>query len=331
MSALQPATLVLGGSGFVGRRVVRSALARAARSASDPTDDEELEDVVISASREPALGLDGSETGLVLATFDVAKHGGAAELLDAFAPRRIVLLTALARIADCDAYPGYARALNVELPGDVAQWTAKHGARLVHVSTDLVFGAAAPPVAGFAETDAPAPTSNYGRQKLEGERRVLATDPAALVVRLPLLWDARGAGCGASEPLLEALAKGGRPKLFVDEWRTPLFVDDAAGALVELAHGSARGVLHVAGPERITRHELGTSLAIASGMPPAEVRRRIAAVKRADVGMEATRPADVCLDSTKARTEHGLVLPGASQVLARLAREHRARSGAERL
>ncbi|MBK7875815.1 MAG: sugar nucleotide-binding protein [Planctomycetes bacterium] len=326
MQALQHATVVFGGSGFVGRHVVRAALAHARAAAREG---KRRAEVVISASREPEHGLDGTEDpNLVLATFDVATRDEPERLLDDLAPRRVILLTGMARIADCDAYPGYARALNVDLPARVARWTAARGARLVHVSTDLVFGAVSPPLEGFREEDEPAPVSNYGRTKLEGERNVRAADPAALVARLALCWDARGAGCGANAPLLDVLSTGARPALFTDEWRTPILVTEAATALVQLAHGSARGVLHVAGRERITRHELGVSLALASGVPLADVRRRIQAVTRAAAGLDKTRPADVCLDARRAREEHGLVLPGASEVFARIAREARARSEA---
>lgn len=321
---LRDATLIFGGSGFLGRHAVRAALAAADARAKRSRKRAEL---VFSASREPERALDGSEERLYCIPFDVAGRGSTEELLDAVAPKRVLLLTAMASIADCDAYPGYARALNVEFPGRVARWTAANGARLVQVSTDLVFGAEAPPDGGFRATDAPAPMSNYGALKLQGERAVVAADPDALVARLPLCWDERGRGAGAGEELLAAVERGARPKLFTDEWRTPLHVEDAARALVELAHARASGLLHVAGPERITRYDLGLSLLIATGEKPADARARIAATTRKDEGLERSRPGDVCLDSTRARTELGLALPGVSQALARIARARKA--GAE--
>jgi dTDP-4-dehydrorhamnose reductase len=235
------------------------------------------------------------------------------------APSRVILLTALASIADGEKYPGLARALNTDFPGRVAGACAKIGARLVHVSTDLVFGAVAPGENGFSERDTPAPVSNYGRTKLAGERAVLAALPSALVVRLPLCWDEDGRGAGASTPLVAAVRAGERPGLFTDEWRTPLFAADAGELLVRCAWLEAEGLLHVAGAERITRYDLGLSLLVARGFALEEARARVRAVTRADAGMDALRPGDVCLDATLARERHGLAPRGVSACLRALA------------
>ena len=45
--------------------------------------------------------------------------------------------------------------------------------------------------------------------------------------------------------------------LFTDEIRCPVAVQDLASALLELVGGDAAGVLNVAGPEAVSRHELG--------------------------------------------------------------------------
>jgi dTDP-4-dehydrorhamnose reductase len=191
-------------------------------------------------------------------------------------------------------------------------------ARLVHVSTDLVFGGDAPRAEGFCEDDPAAPISEYGRTKLAGERALLAACPEALVVRLPLCWDEHGAGCGAGTPLLEAVRKGEAPSLFTDEWRTPLHVGEAAEMLARCLRLRAHGLLHLGGPERITRYELGLSLLIASGLAPDAARARIHGGTRAEAGLEETRPGDVCLDSSRAREQHGLAPRGVSASL----REH---------
>lgn len=266
--------VVLGGTGFLGPHLLRAAAAAG------------FEPLAV-ARRAPDR-----------ARADVTDHAALECLVDATAPRAIVNAAALARIADCDADPGLARRVNADAAGAVARIAAARGLRLVYVSTDLVFGAASAPPGGFAERDEPSPASVYGATKLAGERAVLAAHPGALVVRLPLLCgDSLGRALGASDAVLAAVARGERPRLFRDEWRTPLDVADAAAAIVELVEGDASGTLHVAGPERMTRLELGLRALRAAGR--ADAATLVDSALRD--GQHAGRPADVSLDASHAR------------------------------
>jgi dTDP-4-dehydrorhamnose reductase len=283
------ATLVLGGSGFLGAHVVAAAIARANGQSE-----------VYSASRQPHVALAGSAARTV--PFDALRADAVDALFEEVSPRHVVLCTALAKINDCEAYPELARALNVELPRRVAFACAASGARLVTVSTDLVFGGGAPRASGYVESDPPAPVSHYGRTKTEGEAVVLAACASALVVRVPLLFGPSGGrGLGASDSLLAAIDRGERPRLCTDEWRTPLSVVEAAAALCELLDAKESGRLHVAGPHRITRFDLGLWVLRAKGRSLREAQAQVEPVRSADLGPVALRPADACLDSSRAR------------------------------
>jgi dTDP-4-dehydrorhamnose reductase len=50
--------------------------------------------------------------------------------------------------------------------------------------------------------------------------------------------------------------------------RKPVHVDDLADALLELAAGDYRGVLNVAGPDPISRFDLGILIARREGLDP---------------------------------------------------------------
>lgn len=285
--------LVLGASGFLGVRLVR-ALAVASDVGA-----------VFCASRRPTrgwAGFDGVEGGREALELDLA-DGDPAPFLERLRPTVCVLAAAVSRGDACEREPALAQLVNAVAPGRVAAWCARSGTRLVHVSTDLVFDGELADGARYREGDAPSPLHVYGRTKAEGERAVLAAHPAALVVRLPLLFgDSEGRAIGASDALLAALERGERPRLFVDEWRTPLDVDDAAAALVECARSEHRGLLHVAGPQRLSRHELGLEVLAASGAPAEEVGDRIEPVRRAGLDLDPPRPRDVSLDASEARS-----------------------------
>lgn len=287
LSTSRGTTLVLGGSGFLGAHVVAQA---------GPG--------VVVAGREqgPEEARRAGSPPAKFRKLDALVTGQLELVMDSVRPARVILCTALSSVADAEKYPGLARALNVEFPRLVAVWCARNRARLVHVSTDLVFGGNDPPPGGFREEDPPAPLSEYGRSKAAGEFAVLHADPTALVVRLPLLYgDSFGRGRGASDSLLAAIARGERPTLFTDEWRTPLDVEDAARALVELAGGDASGLLHVAGPVRLSRHDLGLVLLQSRGMSEAAARAAVRPSTRAEAGLAVTRARDASLDSGRAR------------------------------
>ncbi len=294
-------TLVLGGSGFLGAHVVAAAVrrARAEASLAEPGGPP-----VVSVARRPAEGPSFCQPRDAArhATRDLSLPGVVEELLERARPARVLCCAALATVAECERAPELARALNTELPARLGAACARAGVRLVHVSTDLVFGAHPAPAGGFGEEHAPAPLSLYGETKLAGERALLAACPGALVVRLPLLYgNSGGRGRGASDALLEAVDRDLVPPLFVDEWRTPLEVSNAAEALVEAALGAARGLLHVAGPERISRHGLGLAILRAMGLDEAEARAAVRAARRDEVPTAAPRAEDTSLRADRAR------------------------------
>ena len=181
------------------------------------------------------------------------------------------------------------------LGGAVNVAAAAAGARLVHLSTDVVFdGEKGAP---YVEEDEPTPLTEYGRAKADAERAVLAEHPGALVVRTSLIY-------GEARPgPQELLAADPDATFFTDEVRCPIQVGDLADALIELAATDLSGVLHVAGADRLSRHEFAELL----------VGRAVGAASTADAGV--VRPRDCSLAIDRARGVLRTRLRGAREVL----------------
>jgi dTDP-4-dehydrorhamnose reductase len=146
-------------------------------------------------------------------------------------------------------------AITVDGAENVAAEAARMGARLIHLSTDVVFdGRKGSP---YVEEDEPCPVSEYGRAKADSERRVLAVDPNALVVRTSLIVG--GAGHEPSKHELAALDP--EMTFYEDEIRCPIQVGDLASALLELAQLDVTGLLHVAGADALSRADLAELVA----------------------------------------------------------------------
>jgi dTDP-4-dehydrorhamnose reductase len=172
-------------------------------------------------------------------------------------------------------------AITVDGATNVAAAACSVGARLLHISTDVVFDGRKG--SAYVEEDEPSPVTEYGRAKAESEVRVRAAHPAALVVRTSLIVG----GPGHEPSKHERVALDSEMTFYEDEIRCPIQVGDLASALLELARLEATGVLHVAGPGALSRAELAELVAgrrVRKGPAP------------------AGRPLDCRLDCTRARS-----------------------------
>ncbi|MBX5492489.1 MAG: sugar nucleotide-binding protein [Chloroflexi bacterium] len=188
------------------------------------------------------------------------------------------------------------------------------GARVLLLSTDQVFDGRR---GGYREEDPPAPVNAYGAAKLAAEEAVVAA--SGLVVRTSLVYRLAPPDPGNHALLLAPLAQGRTPRLFVDERRSPIYVEDLAAALLELLIPPLReawerlGVarrLHVAGPEALDRYTFACQLAPCFGIPIT----RLQAARLATSGLD--RPADCSLDSRRARALLRTPLRAVATVLA---------------
>ena len=203
---------------------------------------------------------------------DVSDPQAAHALLRAVRPEVVIHTAAL------DRGPDLWR-VNVEGTRNLTQAARAGQARLVHLSSE-----AAPP----------APITPYGASKAAAEAVVQSLYPQAVIVRTSLILS-RHPLDKHSRMVLE-FASGVRPgALFTDEIRCPVGVEDLAAAVLELAQGSFSGILHLAGPDTLSRYALGRLVLEAEGLDP----DRAPAGTLAESGLY--RPADVRLDISLAR------------------------------
>jgi dTDP-4-dehydrorhamnose reductase len=236
----------------------------------------------------------GDLLGVRVQAVDLADPDAVARAFHVARPQVVLHAGALATVAECHREPERARQVNVQASALLADLSAAAGARIVLVSTDLVFDGAK---GNYDELDAPAPLSVYGRSKCEAEQAVLAR-PRSAAMRLSLLFGPTLTGRGSFfDRLVESLQTGQSVTCFADEWRTPLSLAEAARALVAVGASDFEGLLHMGGPERLSRLEMGLRLAAHLGADP----RLVVATGRAQVAAAEPRPRDTSLNSAKWR------------------------------
>lgn len=233
---------------------------------------------------------------------DLGDPAEAARLIAGIQPDVVVNAAAVAEPAACLQDPERAQRVNVDFPAALATAAAHARVRLLHLSTDQVFNGTGGP---FSRDSRPQPLNLYGRQKLAAEERVLAADPAAAVVRLPLLFGNSLTGRrSVHEKLFEQWAAGRTTPLFIDEWRQVCTADSVAAMLLALApRADLRGVFHWAGRQRVSRFEMGWALCRHFGVPEKWIR---AEARAQAPELVATRPRDLALDLSPLDRELGL-------------------------
>jgi dTDP-4-dehydrorhamnose reductase len=146
-------------------------------------------------------------------------------------------------------------AVNVALAAD--------GARLVFVSSDAVFGSRA---VAFDEHEPPCPATPYGAAKAAAETTIRTIRPDAVIARTSIIVGSDGDS--GEEQRVRRLAAGEPGTFFTGNIRRPVHVADLASALLELLTSDAEGIAHLAGPESLSRHQLGCLIAIRDGLDP---------------------------------------------------------------
>lgn len=176
-------------------------------------------------------------------------------------PDAIINCAAISNPAAVDADPSLAEKINVSLPRTLAQLSTHLGARLIHISTDMVFDGHSSQA--YRSTDMPNPTTTYGQTKLMAEREVLEHNPEdPVVLRIPILMGRSPRGNrSVHEKLLAQIRNGDRPKLFCDEIRQPTSAENVAEVILELTERrDLHGIFHWAGAEQLSRFEMGQRL-----------------------------------------------------------------------
>lgn len=225
---------VFGGSGFLGRHVVRALARRGYR--------------IRVAARRPDLAFFLQPLGRVGQIVAVQ-----ANLRDADSIRRAVagshIVINLVGILAESGSQGFQR-LQAQAPGEIAREAAAIGARMIHVS------------AIGADPDSP---SAYARSKAEGERNVFAASPEAVIFRPSLIFGPGDSFFNRFATLatyLPVLPLAGAQTRF-----QPVFAGDVAEAIARATDGKVAGgkVYELGGPEiatldRLVRYMLAVTM-----------------------------------------------------------------------
>lgn len=228
-------------------------------------------------------------------SLDLTNFKALPPLLDKINPDAIIHLAAVSDSTRCEQKPNSTRPLNVEAARQLAAWCAANHRAFVFASSDLVFDGEHAP---YAPHDAPHPVNEYGRQKLAAETGIRQAHPGAIIARLPLMYGEGGPGTSNTlTTMVQTLRSGKRLTLFTDEFRTPAYAGDVGRFLWKLTEGAENTILHLGGPEPISRYDMGMLVANTFDLNS----HLVMPGKQEETHLPAPRPRDVSMDIAAAR------------------------------
>lgn len=251
-SSASPAFLIIGGDGLVG-----NALVRKIRSESCP---------VIATSRR-----------LVTNSTDTLQFNLAGNAKDLFLDTRIpalakrgslvtFLTAAVTKIAECARDPQGTRLINVTNTVNLARELLLSGSAVVFLSSNAVFSGSVPYPTDLTEPD---PVTDYGRQKAEVEKTLLAIHagipeaPPLMIVRLTKV-------VARTLPLIghwiENLQVGLSIEAFHDRCLSPISLRYAVESLHRIGKSGKSGIYHVTGSGDLSYYNFARLLAESLGV-----------------------------------------------------------------
>ena len=257
--------------------------------------------------------LDGDQRFHALFTDVAGEDISMLDITDEAAVERAVADNDIHIIVNCAAYTAVdaaedneplAARLNAEAVGIMARVAKRHGARMVHVSTDYVFdGKGCIP---YTEDMSTNPQSAYGRTKLDGEQQLLDTlSSDAVILRTAWLYSPYGKNfvktmlmLGKDKPAL---------KVVFDQVGTPTCARDLAAAIVTVMsapqwHG---GVYHFSNEGVISWYDFTLAIHRLAGITTCDVQP----CHSDEFPAKANRPSYSVLDKTKFKTTFDVTVP----------------------
>ncbi len=198
--------------------------------------------------------------------------------LAAASPDVIINAAAYTAVDQAEDEPEVAMRVNADGPGHLAEYAARNGARLIHISTDYVFNGEMP--TPYDEGDTVEPRSSYGRSKAAGEMRIRDALPDHTIVRTAWIYSSFG------QNFVKTMLRLGRERdeitVVDDQQGNPTSAFDLADGLLTIAkcwqQGSRTGLgqtYHLAGTGDATWADFAREIfsqSEALGGPTATVR-----------------------------------------------------------
>jgi dTDP-4-dehydrorhamnose reductase len=231
----------------------------------------------------------------VEAVADFVKQGGFDIIINAAAYTAVDQAEADEKTAD---------AINHRAVEAMSEASKSLGIKLIHISTDYVFGGTA--YMPYIETDETNPQGVYGRTKRDGEKAMLRVNPDnSLIIRTSWVYSSHGGN------FVKTMLRLGRERdqlgVIFDQVGTPTYAHDLAQAIVDiipqLDHSGVE-VLHYSNEGVCSWYDFAKAIFALSG-----VECRVNPIETLQYPTPAKRPHYSLLNKAKIKSMYGIEIP----------------------
>ena len=227
-----------------------------------------------------------------------------------YKPDTIINTAAYVRVDDCEREQDKAFLINALGARNIAVVAQEFGAKLVHISTDYVFGGVWETLVvshtpggdqphPYTEFDTPAPINVYGRSKLAGEDFIHHLCLKHFIVRTSGLFGITGAsGKGGNfvETMLKLAKEREELKVVNDQVFSPTYTKDLAQKIAQLITTEYYGIFHITNKGACSWYEFAREI-----LKQADLKTQVIPVTSAQYPQKAKRPRFSVLDNYQLR------------------------------
>lgn len=192
--------------------------------------------------------------------------------------------------------------LNSIAPQNLAKVMQEVNGWLVHISTDYVFGNERYNTP-CKEDQQGTPTGVYGRTKLDGERKIVATGCKYVIIRTAWLYSEFGKNF--CKTMLNLTTSKPQLKVVFDQAGTPTYAWDLAVAIETILKNPIEGIYHYSNEGICSWYDFAKMIAEYAGHTTCDIRP----CHSEEFPSPVTRPNYSVLDKTKIKEVFGIKIP----------------------
>jgi dTDP-4-dehydrorhamnose reductase len=214
-------------------------------------------------------------------------------------PDTVINTAAYVRVDDCEYNPDKAFLVNALGARNIAVVTQDIRAKLVHISTDYVFGGDEPHSVPYTEFDTPVPLSIYGKSKLAGEDFTRHLCHRHFIIRTSGLFGVAGSS-GKGGNFVETMLRLGKERdelrIVDDQFFSPTYTRDLARKIAQLITTEYYGIFHITNKDSCSWYEFTKEILSLAGL-----KTPVVAITSDQYPQKARRPHFSVLDNYQLR------------------------------